>query len=60
MMIMMMSINNIMKKIDRYNDKRGIGAKRWREREEEEIETRRRNRKKKTRKKKILLIIITM
>jgi hypothetical protein len=34
MMIMMMSINNIMKKIDRYNDKRGIGAKRWREREE--------------------------
>jgi len=36
MMIMMMSINNIMKKIDRYNDKRGIGAKRWREREEEE------------------------
>ena len=54
MMIMMMSINNIIKKIDRYNDKRGIGAKRWREREEEE------NRKKKTRKKKILLIIITM
>ena len=41
MMIMMMSINNIMKKIDRYNDKRGIGAKRWREREEEEIERRR-------------------
>ena len=36
MMIMMMSINNIMKKIDRYNDKRGIGAKRWSEREEEE------------------------
>ena len=42
MMIMMMSINNIMKKIDRYNDKRGIGAKRWREREEEEEIERRR------------------
>jgi len=40
MMIMMMSINNIMKKIDRYNDKRGIGAKRWRREEEEEIERR--------------------
>ena len=56
MMIMMMSINNIIKKIDRIMIIRGIRSKAV----TRERRILRRNRKKKTRKKKILLIIITM
>jgi hypothetical protein len=55
-MMMMMSVNDIIKKIDRIMIIRGI----WSKALARERRILRRNRKKKTRKKKILLIIITM